>query len=168
MSKSLAITISVISIGISLSAIGVSCLAKHDRPISEFNNGSSAHILGQRTNAYIPPNCIHPFDGELIPIGPLPVSDIIGECNLIGKQFGYKQLTNPPGKVTYGCSIGGKDDPQLLNTCYIVLDGTIDTYNHELAHCNGWPADHPAWFSCEKKKETTKITKVKERKTHER
>src|SRR5262249_20099992 len=44
--------------------------------------------------------------------------------------------------LTVACSWQSKD------TCYVVIpnDGQapVDTYRrHEIAHCNGWPANHP-------------------------
>lgn len=98
----------------------------------------------------IPPSCIYPFEGELIPLV-LPVSFILEECNFIGKEFNYQPLVNPLGQLVIGCAVGGKSDPDMPDLCFVVLNGTIDDYYHELAHCNGWPAYHPSNFICNKK-----------------
>lgn len=111
-----------------------------------------------QSNIYIPPNCIYPFEGELISTT-LPIPFILEQCNFIGQQFGYAPIVNKPGNITLGCSIGGKSDPNMQNLCYVVLDGTTDTYNHELAHCNGWPASHPVWYKCVKEREKEKKQK---------
>lgn len=100
-------------------------------------------------DTYIPPNCIHPFDGKLtVIVKPVP---LIGKtCNKLAPKYGYSQL---PNGEYLGCSMGGVGDPEiwLKHVCVNVTDGTQDTYNHELAHCNGWPSNHPALFRCPKK-----------------
>lgn len=67
------------------------------------------------------------------------------ECIALGSYI-------PPGRIIYGCS---KRFPPEFNgpakSCLIVIPevgGEISaadqelTRRHELAHCNGWPADH--------------------------
>lgn len=53
----------------------------------------------------------------------------------------------PPGLATYGCAHPRKDkcDIFLLEPrFYLAGKAQFDaTRRHELAHCNGWPADHP-------------------------
>jgi hypothetical protein len=48
----------------------------------------------------------------------------------------------PAGLLT-GCSVRNGNDGK----CYIVHIGDKDIRRHEIAHCNGWPHDHPGgWW----------------------
>lgn len=59
-------------------------------------------------------------------------------------QERFAELKRPlsAGSGMLGCSLV-KD-----GKCYIVYTGAIGVLRHELAHCNGWPKDHPGgWYS---------------------
>jgi hypothetical protein len=72
----------------------------------------------------------HAYDGQVIE-RVMPEAEVRPICMSMGLDF-----------LTVACSW------QSDNACYIVIpnDGQapVDTYRrHEIAHCNGWPADHP-------------------------
>jgi len=48
-----------------------------------------------------------------------------------------------PGQYFYGCGGGSLD---VRGNCIIWLLENADDYQrrHEIAHCNGWPGNHPA------------------------
>jgi hypothetical protein len=72
----------------------------------------------------------HPYDGP-VDESVMPVSEVRALCASIGAAFGV------------ACAWVTEDD-----VCHIVLpndyQAPVALYRrHEIAHCNGWPADHP-------------------------
>jgi hypothetical protein len=72
----------------------------------------------------------HPYDGQVVE-RVMPEDDVRSACMSMGLDF-----------FTAACSW------RINSTCYVFLpnDGQapVDIYRrHEIAHCNGWPADHP-------------------------
>lgn len=72
----------------------------------------------------------HPYNGQIVE-RVVPEVEVRSLCMSMGLDL-----------VTVACSWRSN------NTCYIVLpnDGQapVETFRrHEIAHCNGWPADHP-------------------------
>jgi hypothetical protein len=72
----------------------------------------------------------HPFNGQVVERVP-PKAEVRSLCMSMGADLSG-----------VACSLHGN------GTCYIVLpsDGLapVSTFRqHEIAHCNGWPADHP-------------------------
>jgi hypothetical protein len=72
----------------------------------------------------------HPYNGQVIE-RVMPVAEVRTLCMSMGADV-----------LGVACSW------QSDNTCYIVLpndeQAPVATYRrHEIAHCNGWPANHP-------------------------
>ena len=72
----------------------------------------------------------HPYDGQVVE-RVMPEDEVRSACMSMGLDI-----------LTAACSW------RINSTCYVFLptDGQapVDTYRrHEIAHCNGWPADHP-------------------------
>jgi hypothetical protein len=72
----------------------------------------------------------HAYNGQVVE-RVMPETEVRSVCMLMGLDF-----------LTVACSWQSND------TCYVVIpnDGQapVDTYRrHEIAHCNGWPANHP-------------------------
>jgi hypothetical protein len=72
----------------------------------------------------------HAYDGHVVE-RVMPEAEVRSVCMSMGLDF-----------LTVACSWQSND------TCYVVIpdDGQapVDTYRrHEIAHCNGWPANHP-------------------------
>jgi hypothetical protein len=72
----------------------------------------------------------HAYNGRVVE-RVMPETEVRSVCISMGLDF-----------LTVACSWQSND------TCYVVIpnDGQapVDTYRrHEIAHCNGWPADHP-------------------------
>jgi hypothetical protein len=72
----------------------------------------------------------HPYNGQVIE-RVMPEAEVRSVCLSMGLDL-----------LTVACSSQGN------GTCYILLpnDGqaSVSTYRrHEIAHCNGWPANHP-------------------------
>ena len=72
----------------------------------------------------------HPYDGQVVE-RVMPEDEVRSACMSMGLD-----------SLTAACSW------RINSTCYVFLptDGQapVDTYRrHEIAHCNGWPADHP-------------------------
>jgi hypothetical protein len=82
----------------------------------------------------------HAYNGRVVE-RVMPETEVRSVCISMGLDF-----------LTVACSWQSND------TCYVVIpnDGQapVDTYRrHEIAHCNGWPADHPMmgdiWYDCQ-------------------
>ena len=93
--------------------------------------GSAAHHVRYLSELEPPAQYNHPYDG---PVDERVVSaaEVMALCMSIG--------TSP---FAAACSVVGEN-----GTCHIVLpnDGQapVSIYRrHEIAHCNGWPPDHP-------------------------
>jgi hypothetical protein len=72
----------------------------------------------------------HPYNGQVVE-HVMPVAEVRTLCISMGADV-----------LGVACSW------QSDNTCYIVLpndeQAPVSTYRrHEIAHCNGWPANHP-------------------------
>jgi hypothetical protein len=84
-----------------------------------------------------------PYWGTLI-IRRLPQKQVAEECAAIKKQLGKYS-----GKITEcqrGCAYW--QDRSVSCTIIMIDKPFLGThpeavYRHEIAHCNGWPADHP-------------------------
>ena len=72
-------------------------------------------------------------------------------CNA-GRYFRDHNLNQASGAGLLGCAKTGVVWDVALkqfapgNGCVIVYTGSANVRRHELAHCNGWPADHPGGF----------------------
>jgi len=78
----------------------------------------------------------HPYEG-LVGERLMPVAETRVICDSLGASH---SSADAPG----GVACAWVSD----NTCFIILPddelAPVDTYRrHEVAHCNGWPADHP-------------------------
>ena len=78
----------------------------------------------------------HPYDG-LVGERLMPVAEARVICNSLGAS--HSSADAPEGVACAWVSD---------NTCFIILPddelAPVDIYRrHEVAHCNGWPADHP-------------------------
>jgi hypothetical protein len=85
-----------------------------------------------------PPEFDVPYKGELT-ITVLPTQEEVGRrCN-----------TNPPQARRLGCAASSawRDKCEILIVADKVFKGLdytkAEIMRHELAHCNGWPGDHP-------------------------
>jgi hypothetical protein len=72
----------------------------------------------------------HPYNGQVVE-RVMPVAEV-------------RTLCISRGADVFGVACSWQSD----QTCYIILpndeDAPIDIYRrHEIAHCNGWPANHP-------------------------
>jgi hypothetical protein len=104
-------------------SVGVADNAKRGRNLIEFNP---------------PPQYDHPYDGP-VEERVLPVAEVRVVCASLGASHLGADASAPGGAACAWVS----DD-----TCCIILPNDevvpVDTYRrHEIAHCNGWPADHP-------------------------
>ena len=91
---------------------------------------SAAHHVRYLSELEPPARYNHPYDGQVVE-RVMPVAEVRSVCMSMGLDF-----------LTVACSWQSND------TCYVVIpnDGQapVDTYRrHEIAHCNGWPANHP-------------------------
>jgi len=80
----------------------------------------------------------HPYDG-LVEERVLPLAEVSVVCASLGASHSGADASAPGGVACAWVS---------NNTCCIILPydevAPVDTYRrHEIAHCNGWPADHP-------------------------
>jgi hypothetical protein len=72
----------------------------------------------------------HPYDGQVVE-RVMPEAEVRSVCMSMGLDL-----------LTVACSW------QSNGTCYIILPNDeplpVSTFRrHEIAHCNGWPANHP-------------------------
>src|SRR5262249_15878585 len=79
----------------------------------------------------------HPYDG-LVEESILPVAEVSGVVASLGSSH-----WGADGWAAGGVACAWVSD----NTCCIILPydevAPVDTYRrHQIAHCNGWPADH--------------------------
>lgn len=99
-------------------------------------------------NAGMPPSRYdRHYAGYLIPIK-VPLGKAHAACNALARELGHK-ADHPrmiAGRHLYGCAYRGD------GICHIVYsydpsgkDKRMErnVWRHEVAHCNGWPADHP-------------------------
>ena len=82
----------------------------------------------------------HPYYDGPVEERVLPVAEVRILCESLGASHSSADASAPGG--TAACAWVNDD------TCFIVLPddelAPVDTYRqHETAHCNGWPADHP-------------------------
>jgi hypothetical protein len=92
---------------------------------------SAAHHVRYLAELEPPVQYSHPYDGP-VDERVMPVAKVRALCTSVGAT-GYLAA----------CGWVSAD-----GTCHIVLPNNyqapVDTYRrHEIAHCNGWPADHP-------------------------
>lgn len=97
--------------------------------------GIAATAAGAGTPLLPPSEYDHPYPGDV-------------QINLMDSQFVGKECRAWSGQPApfdaAGCAWVADDD-----TCVVVLAGRTrkapiaDILRHEIAHCNGWPADHP-------------------------
>jgi len=87
-----------------------------------------------RNHAEPPRKFLHKYAGELVII-------------YVQKGAAYRTCSEiTGGNIAYyedmlGCALGGVNEHQ--HRCLIVATiGKSHVLRHELAHCNGWPADH--------------------------
>jgi hypothetical protein len=70
-------------------------------------------------------------------------------CNWLFEQYpdagGARTLHSPDELM--GCSVTKPSTfGQAFSECRIVVPrGDEETFIHEIAHCNGWPSDHPVY-----------------------
>ena len=93
--------------------------------------GSAAHHVRYLAELEPPARYNHPYDGP-VDERVASAAEVTALCISIG--------TSP---FAAACSLVGED-----GTCHIVLPNNgqapVSTYRrHEIAHCNGWPPDHP-------------------------
>ncbi len=87
------------------------------------------------------------FDGLKADSRPMDISKIKLECTRLAKKHGVDPRT-VLGKYQWGCNVMANgvchiryhDKPFWDNGQFITVWSTL---RHELAHCAGWPADHP-------------------------
>jgi hypothetical protein len=80
----------------------------------------------------------HPYDGP-VDERVMPVAEVHELCTSLGASHSSADASAPGGVACAWVSDG---------TCYIILpddeQAPVATYRrHEIAHCNGWPANHP-------------------------
>lgn len=67
----------------------------------------------------------------------LSYAEVDRECRREAVATGHPDRLPPPGKWFQGCTITHPD------RCIVYRVNSRDVLVHELAHCKGWPADHP-------------------------
>jgi len=112
-----------------------SCVAPIAAPAPVANNAKKVRDL---TELEPPLHYNHPYDG-LVEERVLPVAEARVVCTSLGASHSSADASAPGGVACAWVS----DD-----ICFIILPddevAPVDTYRrHEIAHCNGWPADHP-------------------------
>jgi len=80
----------------------------------------------------------HPYGGP-VDERVMPVTEVHELCTSLGASHSSADASAPGGVACAWVSDG---------TCYIILpddeQAPVATYRrHEIAHCNGWPANHP-------------------------
>ena len=113
-----------------------SCVAPIAAPVPAADNAKKARYVGELEP---PSRYNHRYDG-LVEERVLPVAEVRVVCDSLGASHSSADASAPGG--TAACAWVNDD------ICFIILpdDGLapVDTYRrHEIAHCNGWPADHP-------------------------
>lgn len=81
----------------------------------------------------------HPYHGRLIE-RELPRAQVLKACKKLFARFGFTDAT------TRGCSMEtviGKECTIIYANKTFMGTTPAQTRRHEIAHCNGWPADHP-------------------------
>jgi hypothetical protein len=112
-----------------------SCVIPIAIPVPVANNAKKARYLAELEP---PSQYNHPYDG-LVDERVMPVAEVRVLCTSLGASHSSADASAPGGVACAWVS----DD-----TCFIILPddelAPVDTYRrHEIAHCNGWPADHP-------------------------
>jgi hypothetical protein len=113
-----------------------SCVFPIAVPVPVANNAKKARYLAELEP---PSQYNHPYDGQ-VDERVMPVAEVRVLCDSLGASHSSADASAPGG--TAACAWVNDD------TCFIILPddelAPIDTYRrHEIAHCNGWPADHP-------------------------
>lgn len=80
------------------------------------------------------------FKGILI-VKSVPKGDAFRVCTNLGYAYDGSASGFYPGML--GCAFGGVGT-DIPDTCHIVVtQGKPHVKRHEIAHCAGWPSDHP-------------------------
>jgi hypothetical protein len=113
-----------------------SCVVPIAAPVPAANNAKKARYVAELEP---PSEYNHSYDG-LVEERVLPVAEVRVVCDSLGASHSSADASTPGG--TAACAWVNDD------TCFIILPddelAPVDTYRrHEIAHCNGWPADHP-------------------------
>jgi hypothetical protein len=113
-----------------------SCVFPIAVPVPVANNAKKARYLAELEP---PSQYNHPYDGQ-VDERVMPVAEVRVLCDSLGASHSSADASAPGG--TAACAWVNDD------TCFIILPddelAPIGTYRrHEIAHCNGWPADHP-------------------------
>ena len=113
-----------------------SCVVPIAAPGPAANNAKKARYLAELEP---PSEYNHSYDGP-VEQRVLPVAEVRVVCDSLGASHSSADASAPGG--TAACAWVNDD------TCFIILPddelAPVDTYRrHEIAHCNGWPADHP-------------------------
>src|SRR5262249_46009977 len=110
-----------------------SCVIPNTAPAPVANNAKKARYVAELEPSS---QYDHPYDG-LVGERRIPVAEARVICDSLGASH---SSADAPG----GVACAWLSD----KTCFIILSddelAPVDTYRrHEIAHCNGWPADHP-------------------------
>ncbi len=113
-----------------------SCVVPVAVPVPAANNAKRARYVAELEP---PSQYNYPYDG-LVEERVLPVAEVRVVCDSLGASHSSADASAPGG--TAACAWVNDD------ACFIILPddelAPVDTYRrHEIAHCNGWPADHP-------------------------
>lgn len=117
---------------------------------------SSETPLPRDTDTYIDPPAkyVRHFDGEIVIFRDMsicddslgPKSELLG-CSGVNdlpaskmEGLGERDHSQRPGEIVHYCIIAIQPDDVLKARGYTALEVT----RHEVAHCNGWPNDHPS------------------------
>ncbi len=112
-----------------------SCVVPVAAPVPAANNAKKARYVAELEPLS---QYNHPYDG-LVEERVLPVAEVRVVCDSLAASHSSADASAPGG--TAACAWVNDD------TCFIILPddegAPVDTYRrHEIAHCNGWPADH--------------------------
>jgi hypothetical protein len=96
-----------------------------------------AHKAQYSTKLEPPAQYDHPYDGP-VDERVMPVAEVHELCTSLGASHSSADASAPGGVACAWVSDG---------TCYIILpddeQAPVAIYRrHEIAHCNGWPANH--------------------------
>jgi hypothetical protein len=87
-----------------------------------------------------PPEYDHmDYQGELSIIRPQTMQEFRGLCTQFGATFACSRIWWPRATFKGRCQIVIVDD-WLLQAARWTYEGAL---KHEMAHCNGWPQEHP-------------------------
>ncbi len=112
-----------------------SCVIPIAVPVPAANNAKKARYLAE----FEPPSQYdHPYGGS-VDRRVMPVAEVRVVCDSLDASHSSADASAPGGVA---CAWVNDD------TCFIILPddevAPVDTYRrHEIAHCNGWPGDHP-------------------------